>query len=209
VRRRGTTAPSSLTSLLDVLFILVFAALVRTASLREAAGEPAAPAAAVTPPPKPAAPAATDPRADLRRRALARLEASLHARQVIIVRIAGDGTVTAVEEGTRQLTPSIPLVARVGDPDVGQSYLGDASPDLRVCAIARRELGRRDLGDALVIVAPAVPLSAMTVARVEGRRRDEQRCTGDQNGLAVLLEPPPGGPPAPADAAAPAPGAPR
>lgn len=198
--RRAPPSAPAFTSLLDVLFILVFAALVRTASLQEAAAEQDEPALEPGPAmPPPAAPA--DERAELARRALAHFDATLRTRRIVIARVARDGTLTAVEDGQRTLTTAIPLLARVADPDVGLVYLGERAPELRLCAVVREQLGTPDLSTALVIIVPAVPVNELTVALVDGLRRDEQRCAADQKGLAVVLDPsqpaPPAGSPAP------------
>jgi hypothetical protein len=187
-RRRAAPSAPSFTSLLDVLFILVFAALVRTASLQEAAAEQdeAAPTPVVPAPPQPPA---GEERADLQRRALAHFDASLRARRIVIARVGADGMVTAVEDGARKLPTSVPLLARVADVNVGLIYLGEQSRELRICSIVRQQLGATDLKDVLVIAVPAAPLDGLPVALVDGLRRDEQRCAIDLNGLAVLLDP--------------------
>jgi hypothetical protein len=191
-RRAAPSAPS-FTSLLDVLFILVFAALVRTAALQQAAADKAEPAAEdqlpVVSPPRPPQP--TD-RAALQKRAYAHFDASLRARRMVIARIGRDGAVTAVEDGGKTLPLNMPLLARVADANVGLIYLGEQSTELRVCSIVRNQIGAKDLSDVLVIFVPAAPVDQLSVALVDGLHADEQRCATDHKGLAVLLDP--GGP---------------
>ena len=188
MRRRLPPSAPAFVSLLDVLFILVFAALVRTASLQEAAAGKDEPAVEPGPTAPPHA-RPPDERAELARRALAHFDASLRTRRIVIARVGRDGTITAVEDGKRKLVTSIPLLARVADPNIGLIYLGERSPELRLCAVVREQLAAPDLAQALVIIVPEVPLGELTVALVDGLRRDEQRCAVDHKGLAVVLDP--------------------
>src|SRR5690606_5088448 len=129
---------------------------------------------------------------ELRDRAVAELTGSLRRREVVFVRISADGTVTAIErpdEGGGRLDLEVPLLARVPDPDVSLQYLGESSPELRVCTVVRQALEREDLDGVLVIMVPEVPLARLTVALVEGLRRDQERCARDEQGLGVLVEP--------------------
>jgi hypothetical protein len=96
------------------------------------------------------------------------------------------------------VTPvELPLVERVPDPDVNLVYLGERSPDLRLCSLVRLQLGAPDLASTIVIVALDLPLDQLSVALARGLKRDVDRCTGDQRGVAVLLDPRATGEPAP------------
>ncbi|MFH2008535.1 MAG: hypothetical protein ABI333_18250 [bacterium] len=216
--RRSRVRYSELTSLLDVLFIVVFAALVQASALVDRARRapdtprparwtplPARPGA-----PSPSAGAAADggvvpdaavgrettAEADtgaLRRRAASALVAASARSGVVRVQVSATGHIThlTVESGgrTRSLVVDVPLLERVPDPNVGMVYLGHSSAALRVCTAVRRTLGWRTLREALVILQPAVPLAALQVALVEGLRADQNRCYPEERGLAVIVDP--------------------
>lgn len=204
MRRRPVAQYAPLTSLLDVLFILVFASLIYSAGLeaRQKEAEPAAPPAAVPPAPLTPAQAAVDPER-LRKVAVAEILAGLESRQAVVARVSSDGRLRQLErrqEGAPVVTPvELPLVERVPDPDVALVYLGERSPDLRLCSLVRLQLAAPDLSQHIVIVALDLPLDQMSVALARGLQRDVDRCTGDQRGVAVLLDPRAGqtAPPAP------------
>lgn len=201
MRRRGVQY-GSLTSLLDVLFILLFASLARAAgvvhdSAAAAAAAPVAPVAPADPVPPPDAgapvPVPEPSRVELRAEAIAELARGLEGRRPVYVRISPEGSVIAIDVGTtpgagdRQV--GVPLLERVPDPDVGISYLGDRTADLRVCSIVMHHLGRADLRNDLVIVAPEVPLGELPVALVVGLHRDQERCARDAQGVAIVIDP--------------------
>lgn len=204
-RERPLVQYSTMTSFLDVLFLLVFAALIQSAALAEKARAAGAtpkkppPAAAVVP----AGPgqASIDPER-LRKVALAEILAGLESRQAVVARISADGRLRQLErrvDGAPVVTPvELPLVERVPDPDVNLIYLGERSPDLRLCSLVRLQLGAPDLASTIVIVALDLPLDQLSVALARGLKRDVDRCTGDQRGVAVLLDPRATGEPAPA-----------
>jgi hypothetical protein len=207
MRRRGAPGQPSFTSLLDVLFILVFATLVHEAASRQGA---AAPAPSPTPTPAVAAaavdagtpapaPAPAPGYAELRRAALTALRDDLGGRPALIAHVSRDGRLVAVELADRRIELGVPLLARVPDPDVQLSYLGDTSPALRVCAVVAQALGARDLAGDLVVITADAPLGELTVALVAGLRRDAERCLPDQRAVAVVVDPAPlaGAPPAP------------
>jgi hypothetical protein len=194
MRRRRGAQPESLTSLLDVLFILVFASLVQLAAAGEK--EAAAPAAPVPdagvavaegdavdagPPPP-------EGRVVLRERALSALARQLEARRAVVARIAPDGTLRALEHDGGTMALGVPLLERVPDPDIALAYLGDRSPELRVCRAIALRLGLRDLRDQLVVIAPDAPIGSLTVALVAGLRRDAARCLEEQQGVAVVVD---------------------
>lgn len=200
--KRRAVQYSSLTSLLDVLFILLFASLARATGVvndsaaAAAAAEPAPPAepAPALPPDAGAPVAVPEPsRIELRAEALAELARGLEGRQPIYVRISAEGAVVAIDVGTtpgsgdRQV--GVPLLERVPDPDVGISYLGDRSADLRVCSIVMHHLDRVDLRQDLVIIAPEVPLGELPTALVVGLQRDQDRCARDAQGVAIVIDP--------------------
>jgi hypothetical protein len=177
--RRHLRMPPDLTSLFDVLFIVIFAALIRAAAVQANA----APKPAPTTPPVPLDPAS------LHARALAGVEADLAARPAIIVRVSAAGTLTALELDGKTTPLDAPLLEHSTDPDVAVTYLGDRSAELRVCRIAALHLGVADLAKYLVIVAPAARLADLPHALYDGLHRDLDRCGSEQRGIAVLVEP--------------------
>jgi hypothetical protein len=212
VRRRESTRYSSLTSLLDVLFILVFAALIHAAATVERAHGEAV--AEIEPPPLPPAPALAhdagppdlgaagrdaDPiepsRAQLYEEALAELAHAIERRSATFARISPAGVLVSIERdpdrtgSIRELELGVPLLERVPDADVGTVYLGERIPELRVCTVVRRQLGRDDLGDELVIIIPEAPLAELEVALVRGLRRDQERCLRDEGAVGVVVDP--------------------
>jgi len=195
VRRARTTQPGSLTSLLDVLFILMFAALVQ-ASGRRPAEAGAAPdeeaqvdqAADAGVDAAPAVPAELD---RLRQAALAALARQLEGSRVVVARVSADGVLRSVEMADRSLPVGVPLVERVADPDIGLAYLGDRAAELRLCRTLARQLGVTDLADHLVIVAPDRAVRDLPYALVDGLVRDVERCRTEQRAATVIVEPPP------------------
>jgi len=208
--------PPDLTSLFDVLFIVVFASLIRAAAVQHAAEHPVPP-----PRPAPSVPATPPAVAALRQRALAAIDAELAARTPLVVRIAraakpdaarrevneavnGDVngyTIEAIEVSGKRIALGAPLLEHDPDPDVVVSYLGDRSTELRICRIAALHLGATELSRYLVIIAPVLPLADLPHALFTGLHRDVDRCAAEQRGLAVLVDPatlaPPLSPPAP------------
>jgi hypothetical protein len=194
-RRRGN--PQSLTSMIDVLFILVFASLAQAAAPDGATDTPepitpiapAADAAPSTPGPIPATDAATVAPRDYARAREAGLAVALERlsnQPAVILRVSATGELVAVEAGAGQrLDVGVPLLERVPDRDVALAYLGDRSAELQLCAVAGRYAvieGR------LVVFAPERPVADLPVALVNGLRRDVDRCA---NAMAVIAEPEP------------------
>ena len=182
VRRRVHHAPD-LTSLLDVLFIIVFVALIRSSSAKQVAAEPA---------PKPLPPAPPAPPAhvvQLRAAALANLTSELEGRTPLVVRVSADGKITELEQGADKRALDVPLLELSADPDAGIAYLGDRSAELRVCRIAAVHLGVPDLSQYLVIIAPAVPLADLKRALHRGLHDDLLRCLAEQRGIASIVDP--------------------
>lgn len=204
--RRRVTRYAELTSLLDVLFILLFASLIQAAGLMEGAAqkqqaaksaeakaakpEPAALPPDAGPPPDAAPPASHQA---LRKKAMEKLMRSMGDRQVIYARVSAQARLTAIErqEGgvMQKQTLDVPLLEKVDDPDVAVVYVGDRSKDLRLCSRVRVSLGLQDLSDRLIVVAVETALAEMPVALVEGLRRDRDRCFLDERGVSVLVTP--------------------
>jgi len=184
VIRRRIRRPPDLTSLFDVLFIIVFVALIRAAAAQKAEADAHRPA-----PVKPGPPQPPPDVAALRTRALANLGAELAARTPLVIRISAGNVVEQLEADGRQVALDVPLLEETRDPDVPLAYLGDRSAALQLCAVAATHLGTPDLSHYLVIVAPARSLSDLPVVLVEGLHHDFDRCLIDQRGLATLVSP--------------------
>jgi hypothetical protein len=195
VSRRRPVQYAPLTSLLDVLFIVVFASLIHGASLEQRAQE--AEAAQVPAPEPERAPAPPAPPAESAKHHRAALDlaiAGLEGRAPVIVRIGTDGRLRELEVRGGGDDPDVrplglPLVEAVPDPDVALAYLGDRSADLRLCNLVRLQLGAADLSRHLVIVAPDAPVTSLSVALALGLKRDADRCLADQRGVAILVDP--------------------
>ena len=180
--RRHAHRPPDLTSMFDVLFIVVFAALIRAAAVEDAAAHP-------PPQPRPSAPATPPAVAALRQRALADLNRDLAGRTPLVVRITADARIDALEVDGRRIALDVPLLELSRNPDAAVTYLGDRSADLRVCQIAAVRLGAAELSRYLVIIAPALPLADLKHALFDGLHRDLDRCLTEQRGLAALIDP--------------------
>ena len=179
--RRHVRVPPDLTSLFDVLFIVIFAALIRAAAVEQAVAKP--------PEPKPLPPPVKLESNALRTQALVQLDEQLAARPIVIVRIAAaSGTLSAIELGDKVTKLDTPLVERHPDPDIGLAYLGERSADQRICRQLTLQLRAPDLSPYIVIVAPDKHLADLSHALYEGLRRDVDRCL-DQKGIAVLVDP--------------------
>jgi hypothetical protein len=196
--RRHVRRPPDLTSLFDVLFIVVFAALIRAAAVENAAAHP-------MPVPRAPAPEPTPAIAALRQRALADLGTALAARAPLVVRITRDGTIEALEADGKRIALVAPLLEHSADPAARVTYAGDRAAELRVCRIAAQRLGTAELSRYLVIMAPAVGLEDLPEALVDGLHRDLDHCQSEQHGLAALVDPTalPPPPPRPAPPAPP------
>jgi hypothetical protein len=196
--RRHVRRPPDLTSLFDVLFIVVFAALIRAAAVENAAAHPAQP----SPPRAPVTPPAV---AALHQRALADLDAALAARTPLVARITRDGTIEALEVDGKRIALVAPLLEHSPDPSLVIAYAGDRSAELQVCRIAARHLGTTDLSRYLVIMAPAVALDDLPDMLYDGLHRDLDRCLFEQHAQAVLVDPTELRPPPATPASSPAP----
>jgi hypothetical protein len=197
--KRHVRRPPDLTSLFDVLFIVVFVALIRAAAAQHDVARLTPPP---PPPPRPAPPAPPPEVAALRAKALANLDKELRDRTTVVVRIStqieGDrvkgASIASIELEGRTIPLDVPLLADSHDPDIEIVYQGDASTELRVCRIAAVHLGLADLAHHLVVITPDRPLAdlkrvAGSVAFLEGLERDVRRCIIDQRGIAALIDP--------------------
>ena len=158
-RRRHVRVPPDLTSLFDVLFIVIFACLIRAA-----AADKSAAAAAARPP-------------------------QVITGTPVIVRVAARGELTALEEGGKVTSLAVAMLEHDPDPAIGLAYLGDRAEDQRVCRVVALHLGSDDLAKYVIIVAPDRPLADFSHALVEGLLRDVERCATDQHGHVVIVEP--------------------
>src|SRR5258706_8078884 len=183
--RRHVRVPPDLTSLFDVLFIVIFAALIRAAAVQ----------AAAQPPPKPTRPPAVLDPATLHARAIAAVDRDIAARPTVIVRVSEAGTVTALEADGVVTPLDVPLLEHSPDPNVEIAYLGERSIELRLCRIAAVHLAAMELPRVLVIIAPAQRLADLPHALFDGLHRDIYRCLVEQHSLAGILEPGPAAPP--------------
>jgi hypothetical protein len=195
-RKRFVRRPPDLTSLFDVLFIVVFVALIRAAAAEQAlakATEPPPP----EPTPPPPAPLTVDVAA-LRMQAASHLHKDIDARTPIVVRIAAPpvranapdaslgARIEAIEVEGKRIPLDLPLLER--DPRVNLAYLGDRSAELRLCKIAATRAGLTDLAKHFVIVAPTLPLRDLPRALTDGLNADVARCS-ELRGLASLVDP--------------------
>ena len=178
-RRRARQPPPDLTSLFDVLFIVIFAALIRAAAVQQAAAQPPA-----KPAPKPPQP--MDPRS-LQARALVDLDAQLAAKPIIVVRVSAAGTITAIESGGKTIALDVPLLERANQPD--EAYLPDRSMELRVCRVVTLHLNIVDLAKYIVVVAPDRRIDDLEHALADGLARDVDRCLVDERGIATIVGP--------------------
>lgn len=179
--RRLIRRPSDLTSMFDVLFIVVFAALIRAASVQAAADRAAQPP--VLPPAKPL------DAASLQARAVSDLSSQLAARPVVVVRISPAGMITKLELDGAAIPLDVPLLEPSANPDLAITYLGDRSAELRVCRIVALHAKVVDLTQYLVVIAPDTRLADLPHALFDGLHRDIDRCLSDQRGIAALVEP--------------------
>lgn len=182
-RTRHIPRPPDLTSLFDVLFIVVFAVLIRGAAVQQEAAATTAKPVVVPPVPQPPPDVAA-----LRARAVATITDSLAERRAVVARVSAAGNLTSIELDGRTITVDIPLLEQVRDPDILVGYLGDRSADLRVCKQVALHLGLADLTAYLVIVAPERPLADLPHALHDGLRRDADRCLGEQRGIAAVVD---------------------
>lgn len=212
-RGRRVRRPPDLTSLFDVLFIVVFVALIRAAAAQHEVERLTPPPA----PPRPATPAPPLAVAALRTKALSNLERDLAARTPLVVRISTQverdlvkGTIAMIEYEGRKLALDVPLLTDNRDPTLEIEYLGKRSAELRVCRIAAVQLHLPDLSHQLVIIVldrpgAEVERSYGSDALLGGLEHDVARCFVEQNGIAALIDPAELAPPAAQPRPAPSP----
>jgi hypothetical protein len=214
VRRHAPLAPSSLTSLVDILFVLVFAALVQRAAVGKLDEAPAADAeVAVTKAPAWRPPPQVE---ELRQAAIATVASELQGRPAIIARVSRLGVLTALEATTGPALPvELPLIEPVSDPDIALGYVGERDGSRRVCSVvaarlgelraaaataalpgatggappeARPSAGPPSLARMLVVISVDAPMAELTVALASGLRRDVEHCLAAHQAAAVLLD---------------------
>lgn len=193
-RKRRVRRPPDLTSLFDVLFIVVFVALIRAAAAEHEVAEAAKQQDKEKDPPAPVTPAKPPLPIDvakLQSQALKNVTAELAGRQPLVIRISDQGVITKIESGDKQLTLDVPLLVPDPDPTIRVAYQGDRSAQLRACRVAMLQLGLADLSAHLVIFAPARARDDLPHALVGGLDRDLSRCLADQRAIATLVEPKP------------------
>lgn len=196
-----------MTSLFDVLFILVFVSIINAAMSRQdvedlkaaVASQPTASASASASPM--AAPLPPSAQA-LRAQAVADID----ARPAIVARVTDKGVLRSVEAGQKQVKLDLPLIEQVPDQDQRIAYLGDRSSNLRICALAQLHLGLTDLSPYLVIITSDVPLSDLTQTLVVGMQRDAFRCVEEQRAIGIVVDPVKAAPPVPSSSSAVPPG---
>ena len=182
-RRRHVRVPPDLTSLFDVLFIVIFAALIRAAAVEKSA--------AAKPEPKPPA-QPLDP-TSLHARAIASLDSEIAGRTPVVVRVSVKGSITAIEVDDKATTLDLPLLEHSEDPDANIAYLGERSADLQICRVVAGRLGVDDLAHHLVIIAPDGWLADLPEALYKGLTADVLRCHA-LHGEVAIIEPHPGSP---------------
>jgi hypothetical protein len=156
--------PPDLTSLFDVLFIVIFACLIRAAAAQhEANAAEAAPKQIVMP--------------------------EVRNASAIVRVSAARGAITAIEAGGKVIAVDAPLLERSANPDLVETYLGDRSVDLRACRLAALHLGVPDLAKYVVVFAVDRPLAELPHALYDGLHRDVDRCAAEQHGWAVIVAP--------------------
>jgi hypothetical protein len=200
--RRFVRRSPDLTSLFDVLFIVVFVALIRAAAAQQAAAALASAPPAPPPVARPPLPPAPPPTlAALRAAALSHVERDLAGRSPLVARVATradrgriHATLVALELSGSAVPLDVPLLTDSRDPDVEVAYLGDSSSELRLCRIAAVHLRAPDLARYLVIIAPDRPAAELkreagSRALLEGLAGDVSRCLVEQRGIAALIDP--------------------
>jgi hypothetical protein len=165
VRRRARLAPESLTSLVDVLFILVFAALVQRAAASRAAAVVAPAAKPGTAPPRWQPPPET---ARLRAVAIMHLTEQLQQQPAVVARVSARGVLTSIELAS---APSVGAAgtdpgAAGGDGRAGADPVGAGPPDL-----AARAGGRVALELPLIERVADVDVAVRYLGDVDPRRR--------------------------------------
>lgn len=196
MRHRRPIRYSSLTSLLDVLFILVFASLTQAAGLVQKAEQTEVVPKEVqqAPAPKPPPIPISTSHAQLRDAAQVQVLRDLQGRPTVYVRISANGHLLAIERdgipnAIKTLDPPTPLLVKTDFEGGGTSYQGNQEPGHRICSLVRKELALGSLENYLVIFAPEVGLDGLQVALARGLRSDQQYCFKDEGGIGILVDP--------------------
>lgn len=179
-----------MTSLFDVLFILVFVSIINAALSRQdvedlkaaVASQPTASASA-------SASALTAPLPPSAQALQARAVADLDARPAIVARVTDKSILRSLEAGQKQVKLDVPLTEQVADEGLLVGYVGDRSSSLRICALAQLHLGITDLSPYLVIITSDVPFSDLPQTLVNGMQRDAYRCVEEQRATGILVDP--------------------
>lgn len=197
--RRAIRAPD-MTSLFDVLFILVFVSLVNVgvnhtaaeeAEARAKTAEDALASASVS---ASAAPSVA-PSVSARPSASAAPSAApsvappvdLSARSAtLIVRVDAQGVLRAIERDGVVTPVDEPLLAKIDDPDVVYEYRGDRSREHRICAIVVEKLGLEELSHFIVVITTPESDAKTNLILGRGINNDRLRCADEQKGFAVL-----------------------
>jgi hypothetical protein len=188
--KRRVAAAGSLVSLLDVLFVLVFASLVQSHARGAAARAEAAPAEEpVSAPPAPVVPAPPMPLAEVRDAAAAAAAQQVAGAPLIVARIDEGGGLSELEWADGKRAIGVPLIERSVDPDVPPAYLGDRSAALQICGVVARERRAADLAGHVIVIAPVLAAKDRLVVLNEGLKRDVARCLREQQAMAVIVEP--------------------
>jgi hypothetical protein len=201
-----------LTSLLDTMFILVFAALIQAqaGSESEAAAEEAAAEeepfdagaeaevgddAGAAVPDAGAEELAAQAERERIARSTARFVGAIRNQETILVVVSGEGYIASITRHTPEetLPPEelrIKLLRDSENPDIRLVYRGREGKENRVCEITRRELGLEpDLGRAVVVITTDRPLDDLPYSLVTGLQDDAAACFDDANGLGILVDP--------------------
>lgn len=219
MRRRRRKRSSELTSLIDVLFILLFASLVQARqtieqepadSLVVDAGVPdAGPPDAGAPDAMPDAgppdarsgdagtSLAADTHRERARRVSAGMASAVQGTEAFVVEVTATGYVVEVarwRDGAR--TDRKFMQHRLVDVPPNHSsenpvYLAANQPWQRLCSLVLASLPepQPDLGGAVVFIAVDAPLGDLSLALWEGLKDDAGLCRQDANGIAILLDP--------------------
>lgn len=208
MRRRRRKRSSELTSLIDVLFILLFASLVQARQTIEHepadtlvvdAGLPDAGPPDAGPPDAglPDAGLAEDTHRERARRVSAGMASAVQGTEAFVVEVTATGYVVEIarwHDGAR--TDRKFMQHRLLDVPPNHSiehpvYLGANQPWQRLCSLVLASLPepQPDLGGAVVFIAVDAPLGDLSLALWEGLKRDAGLCRQDAGGIAILLDP--------------------
>ncbi len=174
---------SQLTSLVDVLFILLFASLVQQRRAAMAANPPAEP----VPEPAPTIDAGPpEPEEDLHAEARGVAE-QLETDTVILVAVDRTGTIASIEHRGTAVAVDVPLLRATADERV-VAYAAVERPDQRLCKLVAHAVAE-DLAGALILISTEQNLRDMPYALVRGLRADAARCVDDAGAYALLVRP--------------------